>query len=79
MPVPAPPLPEETAQPGHTWVAARCPCPLGFPPTPPLPQDLCGIWAYIKWEVAGCPNRSKEEADREYEQGIQEMVMLLRR
>ncbi|KAL4448876.1 hypothetical protein ABPG77_007593 [Micractinium sp. CCAP 211/92] len=46
---------------------------------PQLPQDLCGIWAYIKWEVAGCPNRSKEEADREYEQGIQEMVMLLRR
>ncbi|KAL4422809.1 hypothetical protein ABPG75_009006 [Micractinium tetrahymenae] len=46
---------------------------------PQLPQELCGIWAYIKWEVAGCPNRSKEEADREYEQGIQEMVMLLRR
>lgn len=71
---------EETAQPVHTWVAARRPCPLAPPPTPPpVPQDLCGIWAYIKWEVAGCPNRSKEEADREYEQGIQEMVMLLRR
>lgn len=42
-------------------------------------QELCGIWAYIKWEQAGCPNRSKEEADREYEAGIQELVALLRR
>ena len=33
-------------------------------------QELCGIWAYIKWEAAGCPNRSKEEADREYENAI---------
>lgn len=33
-------------------------------------QELCGIWAYIKWEQAGCPNRSKEEADREYEAAI---------
>ena len=42
-------------------------------------QEICGIWAYIKWECAGCPNRSKEEADGEYEAGIQEMVTLLRR
>lgn len=42
-------------------------------------QELCGIWAYIKWEQAGCPNRSKEEADREYEAGIQELITLLRR
>lgn len=53
---------------------AAAPCPL-----PPLPQELCGIWAYIKWEQAGCPNRSKEEADREYEASIQELVALLRR
>ncbi|PRW33076.1 alpha-glucan water chloroplastic [Chlorella sorokiniana] len=46
---------------------------------PQLPQELCGIWAYIKWEQAGCPNRSKEEADREYEAGIQELIALLRR
>lgn len=26
---------------------------------PPLPQELCGIWAYIKWEAAGCPNRRR--------------------
>lgn len=36
----------------------------------PCVQELCGIWAYIKWEVSGCPNRSKEEADREYEAAI---------
>lgn len=60
---------------------------LPLPTLPPLPptclflpeQELCGIWAYIKWEQAGCPNRSKEEADREYEAGIQELITLLRR
>ena len=46
---------------------------------PSLPQDLCGIWAYIKWEAAGCPNRSKEEADAEYKNAIEEMTLLLRR
>jgi alpha-glucan, water dikinase len=45
---------------------------------PPLPQDLCGIWAYIKWEADGCPNRSKEEADNEYRNAINEMTTLLR-
>ena len=43
------------------------------------PQELCGIWAYIKWEQAGCPNRSQSEADHEYEAAIQELVGLLRR
>lgn len=42
-------------------------------------QELCGIWAYIKWEQAGCPNRAKDEADREYEVAIQELIALLRR
>lgn len=46
---------------------------------PQVPQELSGIWAYIKWEVSGCPNRSKEEADREYQAGIQEITTLLRR
>ncbi|GAB4820070.1 hypothetical protein N2152v2_007116 [Parachlorella kessleri] len=46
---------------------------------PQLPQELCGIWAYIKWEAAGCPHRSKEEADREYETAIKELTTLLRR
>lgn len=51
-----------------------------LPPTLSLLlQELCGVWAYIKWEVSGCPNRSKDEADREYAAAIQEMVMLLRR
>eukprot|EP00884_Botryococcus_braunii_P013250 jgi/Botrbrau1/21926/Bobra.0249s0050.1 len=45
----------------------------------PLPPDeLCGIWAYIKWEAAGCPNRSQEESDKEYREGIQELKQLLR-
>jgi hypothetical protein len=48
-------------------------------PAPHQPQELCGIWAYIKWECSGCPNRSKAEADREYEASIQELIMLLRR
>lgn len=45
---------------------------------PALPQELCGIWAYIKWEQAGCPNRSQEDADKEYQAGIKEMNALLR-
>jgi hypothetical protein len=49
------------------------------PPRCPCVQELCGIWAYIKWEVSGCPNRSKEEADREYQEGVAELTMLLRR
>ena len=38
---------------------------------PEPPNELCGIWAYIKWEAAGCPNRSGEESDREYQRAIQ--------
>jgi hypothetical protein len=34
---------------------------------PLLLQELQGVWAYIKWEVAGCPNRSQQEADAEYQ------------
>eukprot|EP00887_Chlorella_sp_A99_P007269 scaffold2.g7269.t1 len=61
--------------------ASRSGLPALLPPesVPQLPQELCGIWAYIKWEAAGCPNRSREEADREYQEAIQEMVLLLRR
>ena len=45
---------------------------------PELPADLCGIWAYIKWEFSGCPERSEKDADQEYRQGIQEMNTLWR-
>lgn len=45
---------------------------------PPIPQDLGGVWAYMKWEAAGCPARSKEEADSEYENSLQELITLLR-
>lgn len=38
---------------------------------PELPGELTGIWAYIKWEFAGCPNRSQQESDAEYRRGIQ--------
>ena len=45
---------------------------------PAIPQNLSGVWSYMKWESAGCPNRSQEEADREYQNAIQELVMFLR-
>jgi alpha-glucan,water dikinase len=38
---------------------------------PEVPGELCGIWAYIKWEAAGCPQRSQQESDHEYQQSIQ--------
>lgn len=34
------------------------------------PSELCGIWAYIKWENDGCPNRSAQESDAEYQASI---------
>lgn len=37
---------------------------------PELPNELSGIWAYIKWEEDGCPNRSQSDADAEYQRGI---------
>ena len=37
---------------------------------PQLPDELCGIWAYITWEAAGCPNRSQEESSREFQNAI---------
>jgi len=45
---------------------------------PPIPQDLAGVWSYMKWEADGCPNRSKEEADREYDASLKELALLLR-
>lgn len=44
---------------------------LGPQDIPQLPQELCGIWAYIKWELAGCPERSQSDADAEYQQAIE--------
>ena len=38
---------------------------------PELPGDLCGIWSFIKWELAGCPNRSQQESAHEYQQAIE--------
>ena len=38
---------------------------------PELAGELTGIWAYIKWEHDGCPNRSQQESDAEYRRGIQ--------
>lgn len=35
-----------------------------------LPGELCGTWAYIKWEQAGCPNRTEQESQREYQAAI---------
>eukprot|EP00210_Caulerpa_lentillifera_P004353 g4151.t1 len=44
---------------------------------PDIPQKLCDIWAYLKWEISGCPNRSMEDANAEYQVGIQEIKALL--
>ena len=44
---------------------------------PEIPENLCGIWAYIKWEFAGCPERSTQDADREFQEGIREMKFYL--
>lgn len=41
---------------------------------PDLPQELCGIWAYIQWEAAGCPNRSSGDSDAAYQDAIQVRV-----
>ncbi len=38
---------------------------------PDLPGELCGIWAYIQWEEAGCPNRSQADSDAEYQKSIE--------
>ena len=43
----------------------------GLAQLPEPPVELCGIWAYIKWENNGCPNRPGHEADAEYQLAIQ--------
>ena len=47
-------------------------------PSETLPEELCGIWAYVKWEAAGSPARPQTEADAEYQLGIKEMNALLK-
>ena len=37
---------------------------------PDLPGELCGIWSYIKWEQAGCPNRTEQESQAAYREAI---------
>lgn len=46
---------------------------------PDLPSELCGIWSYIRWEAAGCPNRSQQDSDAAYQAAIQDLKELLRR
>lgn len=43
---------------------------------PELPTELCGIWAYIKWETAGCPQRNQAESDAEYQKAIEARISL---
>ena len=38
---------------------------------PDLPGELCGIWSYIKWEHAGCPNRSEQQSQAAYGEAIE--------
>ena len=51
---------------------------LSFDEIPAVPQDLAGVWSYMKWEASGCPNRSQEESDREYQNAIREIQGFLR-
>ena len=37
---------------------------------PDLPGELCGIWSYIKWEQAGCPNRNEQQNQQAYKEAI---------
>lgn len=37
---------------------------------PDLPGELCGIWSYIKWEQAGCPNRTEQDSQAAYREAI---------
>lgn len=37
---------------------------------PDLPGELCGIWSYIKWEHAGCPNRNEQQNQQAYQEAI---------
>eukprot|EP00192_Tetraselmis_astigmatica_P021674 CAMPEP_0117674282 /NCGR_PEP_ID=MMETSP0804-20121206/14949_1 /TAXON_ID=1074897 /ORGANISM="Tetraselmis astigmatica, Strain CCMP880" /LENGTH=294 /DNA_ID=CAMNT_0005483129 /DNA_START=65 /DNA_END=949 /DNA_ORIENTATION=+ len=44
-------------------------------PAPPasLPDDLCGLWTYKKWEQAGFPFRSEDESGFYYRAAVQEI------
>ncbi|KAK9809702.1 hypothetical protein WJX73_007079 [Symbiochloris irregularis] len=46
---------------------------------PDVPQELCGIWSYIQWEAAGCPNRSQGDSDAAYQDAIQDLKNHLRK
>lgn len=50
-----------------------------FEEIPDIPSDLAGIWSYIMWEDAGCPNRSQEAADHEYREAIEQLKNCLSR
>ena len=44
---------------------------------PDLPGELCGVWSYIKWEHAGCPNRTEHESQAAYREAIEVTVSFL--
>lgn len=44
-----------------------------------IPGELAGVWAYMRWEAAGYPNRSQEESDREYQSALRELEWLLQK
>jgi hypothetical protein len=58
---------KEPAAPGAPKVAEKA----------QLPQALCDTWAWIRWDHAGRPHRSEEQADMEYEAAVAEMSALL--
>ena len=61
-------------QPPLFWSSERAPLASRLCHAPNAPWPVC-----VPGVQAGCPNRSKEEADREYEASIQELIALLRR
>lgn len=45
---------------------------------PAPPKELCDVWAWIKWDYSGRPNRGQAQAQLEYDNAISEMLTLLR-
>lgn len=42
-----------------------------------LPRRLCDTWAWMRWDYSGRPQRSNEQAGREYEAAVAELEALV--
>ena len=34
---------------------------------PQLPEELCNVWAWIKWDAEGRPSRDRDQAEAEFQ------------